>query len=214
MPQIENVFVSEDKLAKQREYIFKIKEQNAIFQKENGRPRYAFTQTFGCQQNESDTEQINGMLIQMGYVLIDDKNKADLILMNTCAVREHAEQKVFGTVGALVHIKRANPSIIIALCGCMMSQEHIQNDIRQKYRHVNLVFGTEALWRFPENLYKAISEKGRVFDTEQGDGVIAENIPVKRESTFKAWVPIMSGCNNYCSYCIVPYVRGRERRCV
>ncbi|MDF2685814.1 MAG: tRNA-i(6)A37 methylthiotransferase, partial [Clostridia bacterium] len=138
-----------------------------------------------------------------------------VIIYNTCAVREHAEQKVFGNIGALVQIKREKPSLIIGLCGCMMQQEHIVNEIASKYKHVNLIFGTHALYRFPENLYKSltnkIDDKKQIIDTPQNDGVITEDLPIKREDKLKAWVSIMSGCNNFCSYCIVPYVRGRER---
>lgn len=206
-----SILLTEDKFAEQEDYIQKIKKLNVLFETEHRRPRYAFTQTYGCQQNESDTEKINGMLIKMGFVLVSEKNEADLILLNTCAVREHAEQKVFGTVGALVHLKKKNPSLIIAMCGCMVSQQHIRQQIRQKYKHVTFVFDTSAIWRFPENLYNVFMGKDMLVDAGHDDGIVIEDIPVKRLSKYKAWVPIMTGCNNFCSYCIVPYVRGREK---
>lgn len=174
-------------------------------------PLRAYTETFGCQQNVNDTERINGMLAAMGFAFTGEKEEADLILFNTCAVRENAEQKVFGTVGSLVHEKRRDPSKILALCGCMMQQAHMKDVIREKYRHVDLVFGPHALHRFPENLYRVMSEHIRLYDTDPSDGVIVEEMPILRGDTLKAWVSVMSGCNNFCSYCIVPYVRGRER---
>ena len=157
------------------------------------------------------TERLDGMLLQMGYEYMEDKDLADLILFNTCAVREHAETKVFGNVGALVKNKRENPDLKICLCGCMMTQPHIAEQIKTKYRHVDLVFGTHALYRFPENLYRILTGGKRVFDVTSEDGRVAEGLPIRRRDKVKAWVSIMSGCNNFCSYCIVPYVRGRER---
>ena len=184
---------------------------SAEFEQSHGRKPRFFSATYGCQQNENDTERLDGMLLQMGYECSDDKDGADLILFNTCAVREHAETKVFGNVGALVKNKRENPEMKICLCGCMVTQPHIADLIKTKYRHVDIVFGTHALYRFPENLFKALTGGKRVFDVTEEDGRIAEGLPVNRRDKVKAWVSIMSGCNNFCSYCIVPYVRGRER---
>ncbi len=171
----------------------------------------AYTHSYGCQQNVSDGEKINGMLYRMGYDITDDPEKADFILYNTCAVRENAENRVFGNLGALKHIKNRNPDLIIAVCGCMVQQEHIAERIKKTFPFVDLVFGTHVLHRFPEFLYSIFEKGKRVFELPQCDGAICEGIPVKRDSKFRASVPIMYGCNNFCTYCIVPYVRGRER---
>ena len=171
----------------------------------------ALVDTYGCQQNEADSERIRGYLERMGFGFTDDAEQARIIVINTCAIREHAEQRVLGNVGALVHTKRRHPEQLICLCGCMVQEKHVAEKIRQSYRHVDLVFGPQALWRFPELLWRCLSRGGRVFDTADEPGSIAEGIPVVRQNAFKAWVSIMYGCNNFCSYCIVPYVRGRER---
>lgn len=206
-----NRFLSEEETEKQKEYAERVRRISAEFEQSHGRKPRFFSATYGCQQNENDTERLDGMLLQMGYECSDDKDGADLILFNTCAVREHAETKVFGNVGALVKNKRENPEMKICLCGCMVTQPHIADLIKTKYRHVDIVFGTHALYRFPENLFKALTGGKRVFDVTEEDGRIAEGLPVNRRDKVKAWVSIMSGCNNFCSYCIVPYVRGRER---
>ncbi len=172
--------------------------------------RMACVQTYGCQQNENDSRRICGMLKKMGFMFTDDLNQADLIVFNTCAVRENAELKVYGKVGALKHHKRRKPSLKIALCGCMTQQELVAQTIKRKYPHVDMVFGTHALYRFPEILYRSYQEE-RVFETENSDGAIAEDLPILRDNPVKAGVSVMYGCNNFCSYCIVPYVRGRER---
>lgn len=171
----------------------------------------AFVDTYGCQQNEADSEKLRGMLTTMGYTLTRQEQEADVIILNTCAVREHAEMRVFGNVGALVHSKRQKPGQIIALCGCMVQQPRVAEKIRQSYRHVDLVFGPQALWRFPEYLDRILESRGRIFSIEDEPGAIAEGLPVVRDGSVKAWLSIMYGCNNFCSYCIVPYVRGRER---
>jgi len=171
----------------------------------------AFVDTYGCQQNEADSERIRGYLSRMGYGFTDDAEQARVVVINTCAIREHAEQKVLGNAGALVHTKRRHPEQIICLCGCMMQQPRMAEKIRQSYRHVDLVFGPQALWRFPELLYPLLTQRGRVFQIDDEPGSIAEGIPAVRRDRVKAWVSVMYGCNNFCSYCIVPYVRGRER---
>ncbi len=176
-----------------------------------GRVPKALVITYGCQQNENDSERIRGMLKQMGYDFTEEKEEADLILYNTCAVREGAEQRVLGNVGALVHEKRRRPHLLIGICGCMMQQEHMAKTIKQKYRHVSFVFGTHTLHKFPQILWRALNEEKTVISVEDSEGVIAEDVPVYREGSPKAWVSIMYGCNNFCTYCIVPYVRGRER---
>ena len=171
----------------------------------------AFVDTYGCQQNEADSERIRGYLAQMGFGFTGDEEQARIIVINTCAIREHAEQRVFGNVGALVHVKRRHPDTLICLCGCMAQQPHVAKKIRESYRHVDLVFGPHALWRFPEMVHTLLTQRGRTFSVDDEAGSIAEGIPVVRQDNIKAWVSIMYGCNNFCSYCIVPYVRGRER---
>lgn len=171
----------------------------------------AFVDTYGCQQNEADSERLRGYLEQMGYGFTEDEEQAQIIVINTCAIREHAEQRVFGNVGALVHVKRRHPDQLICLCGCMVQQPHVADKIRQSYRHVDLVFGPHALWKFPEMIHTLLTQRGRIFQNTDEAGSIAEGIPLVRQDKIKAWVSIMYGCNNFCSYCIVPYVRGRER---
>lgn len=174
-------------------------------------PPTAYVHTFGCQQNVSDGEKIKGMLAHMGYGFCDSPDGADLVIFNTCAVRENAEDRVFGNLGALKHNKNARPDMIIGVCGCMVEQEHIVKRIKRSFPHVDMVFGTNALHTLPELLYRQLTERKREFYIPKNDGVIAEGLPIRRESKIKASVPIMYGCNNFCSYCIVPYVRGRER---
>ena len=171
----------------------------------------AMVDTYGCQQNVADSQRMMGMLREMGCGFTQDPRLADIILVNTCAIRENAEKKVFGVVGQLVHVKEERPECVICLCGCMAQRPEVAEKIRASYRHVDLVFGPQALWRLPELLYGVYTEKKRVFSVADEHGSIAEGLPVVRESGVKAWVSIMYGCNNFCSYCIVPYVRGRER---
>ena len=198
--------ISAKEMAAQREFAQKAAEINRA-----GNPPVAHVHTFGCQQNVSDGEKIKGMLAEMGYGLADNPEGADLVIFNTCAVRENAEDRVFGNLGALKHEKERNPAMIIAVCGCMVEQEHITEKIRRSYPHVDLIFGTNALHRLPELIYGQLCNRKREICVPEGDGVIAEGIPILRDSKIKASVPIMYGCNNFCSYCIVPYVRGRER---
>ena len=198
------VTVSEEQLQNQFTYI------DAVASLIRGKRLRAYTHTFGCQQNEADTERIRGMLHEMGYEMTDDVNEADFILFNTCAVREHAEDRAFGNIGALSHLKKRRPEVVIALCGCMAQQEKNVEKIKKSYPQVSLLFGTHALWRFPSLLYRVLSGEKRVFDIG-GEDDIAEGLPVLRAQGAKAWLSIMYGCNNFCTYCIVPYVRGRER---
>lgn len=171
----------------------------------------AYVHTYGCQGNVSDGDRIKGLLAAMGFAFTETIEDADLILYNTCAVREHAEDRVFGNVGALKHIKRRHPDTIIALCGCMVQQEHVAKRFYDSYPYVNLVFGTHMIHRLPEMLYRVITGGRRVYELSQEDASIHEEIPVSRDGNVKAWLPIMYGCNNFCTYCVVPYVRGRER---
>ena len=195
--------------AQQTEYLNLIAELMTI--RKRGDVPKAFVRTYGCQQNVADSERIKGMLAAAGYAFTDTPDDADFILFNTCAVREHAEDRVFGNVGALKNLKRKHPSILIALCGCMMEQEHVAKRIRDSFPFVGLVFGTHCLHEFPQLLYKCLVDGSRVFVRDNDDSLVHEGIPVARDGAFKGWLPIMYGCDNFCTYCIVPYVRGRER---
>ena len=197
--------------------IEQIKEQQAIcariFERVagDGRRPLAMVDTYGCQQNEADSEKLRGYLAQMGYGFTQDEFQADVIVVNTCAVREHAEMRVLGNVGALNHTKKNKPEQIIAVCGCMVQQPHMAEKIKKSYPVVDLVFGPHELWRFPELMEQVMARHKRIFATDSSDGAVAEGIPLRRDGTVKAWLSIMYGCNNFCTYCIVPYVIGRER---
>ncbi|MCL2343467.1 MAG: tRNA (N6-isopentenyl adenosine(37)-C2)-methylthiotransferase MiaB [Firmicutes bacterium] len=171
----------------------------------------ACVDTYGCQQNEADSEILRGFLRDMGYGFTENEYEADLILVNTCAVREHAEMRILGNVGALNHTKKAKPGQIIVLCGCMAQQAHMPGRIKKSFPIVDLVFGPFDLWRFPELLLERLDGGKRVFAKSGGEGVLAEDLPTARQSPCKAWLSIMYGCDNFCSYCVVPHVRGRER---
>lgn len=204
-----NYFVSQSDLDIQKDFSEKV---NLILSSRYpDRTPTAYIHTYGCQGNVADSEHIKGMLIEMGYELTDEIETADFILYNTCAIREHAEDRVFGNVGAIKKLKTDNPRLIIALCGCMMQQAHIADKIKNSYPFVNLVFGTHVTHKLPELMFRLLTGKKRVFCIEESDGVIAEGLPSSRDSGENAWLPIMYGCNNFCSYCIVPHVRGRER---
>ena len=171
----------------------------------------AYVETYGCQQNEADSERIRGLLGQCGYAMTDSAEGADVVVMNTCAIREHAEQRVFGNLGALTHTKKRHPRQKIFLCGCMAGQNHVVERIKKSYPHVDGVFSTHHLWQFPELLERVLFAGKRTYFVEDEAGSIAEGLPQLRDNGLKAWVSIMYGCNNFCTYCIVPYVRGRER---
>ena len=198
----QNVHIDGAEIARQSEIMELVKK--------SGGKRFALVETYGCQQNVNDSQRLTGMLEQMGYEMTEDREKADVIIFNTCAVRENAEDRVFGNLGALKHLKERRPGMIIAVCGCMVQQEQIAARIKAKYRHVDLIFGTHALWRFPELLMQALQHSERILDIG-GSGSIAEGLPVKHDGGSRAFVSVMYGGNNFCSYCIVPYVRGRER---
>ena len=201
------VLIPEEQTLRQRDFEQKIKELHA----QRGKPVRALVDTFGCQQNVADSQHIMGMLEAMGCTFVTAPEDADIVVLNTCAIRDHAEKRVYGTLGALTHTKKADPEQIICLCGCMAQRPEVAEKVRRSYRHVDLVFGPQALWKFPELLYQVYTRRGRVFSVEDEHGAIAEGMPVVREGRTRAWVSIMYGCNNFCSYCIVPYVRGRER---
>lgn len=174
-------------------------------------PPLAYVHSYGCQQNVNDGERIKGVLTDIGYGLCDAPEQADLILFNTCAVREHAEQRVFGNVGALKGLKEKKPGLIIGLCGCMANQTHVVEKLRRSYPYVDLVFGVDGIDTLPQLLAQKLRTHKRVLLQPAQRPVIVENIPIRRESEFRAWLPIMYGCDNFCTYCIVPYVRGREK---
>lgn len=199
--------ISEEALSAQFAYCDKI----AAYWHEQDIAPTAYVETYGCQQNEADSEKIRGFLTQSGYAIVQEAEGADVVVMNTCAIREHAEQRVFGNLGALTHTKRRHPRQKIFLCGCMAGEEKVSTRIKNSYPHVDGVFSTHHLWQFPEILYSVLTQKKRRFYIEDEAGSIAEGIPQVRDSQLKAWVSIMYGCNNFCTYCIVPYVRGRER---
>ncbi len=203
MPQLETI--PDGELARQREIMAEIAREN------EGRRPLAFVDTYGCQQNEADSERIRGMLRLMGYEFTEDEFAADLIVVNTCAVREHAEQRVLGNVGALNHTKKAKPDQKIVLCGCMVQQKHMAERVKKSFPIVDLVFGPHELYRFPELMQTMLGRKKRVFAVRETPGEYVEGLPVERSSPLKAWLTVMYGCNNFCSYCVVPYVRGRER---
>lgn len=199
--------ISQEELEHQFAYCDKI----AAYWQSRGQVPTAYVETYGCQQNEADSEKLRGYLIQSGYRIVSEAEGADVVILNTCAIREHAEQRVFGNLGALTHTKRRHPAQKIFLCGCMAGQEVVSSRIKASYPHVDGVFSTHHLWQFPEILWKVLDGKKRQFYITDEPGSIAEGIPQQRDSQLKAWVSIMYGCNNFCTYCIVPYVRGRER---
>ena len=189
----------------QMEYIQIIKERT-----ENKNLKYHIV-TYGCQMNVHDSEKLAGMLHEMGYEETSEQNEANLILFNTCCVREHAEQRVYGNVGALRTLKQADPNLIIGVCGCMMQQEEVAAEIVRKFPFVDIVFGTHNLHRFPQLLLQAMDSAHTVVEILNEEGEVIEGLPMQRSDGVSAWTTIMYGCNNFCSYCIVPYVRGRER---
>ena len=177
---------------------------------QKGAPLACFVLTFGCQQNVADSEKLLGMATAMGYTQTNAPENSDLILVNTCAIREHAENKALSIVGQYKRLKEQNPRLVIGVCGCMVAQEHRREQLKRSYPYVDFVLGTSVLHRLPEVLLRVLTEHKRRFDAAEACE-IAEGVPLVRDSTYRAYVSIMYGCNNFCSYCIVPYVRGRER---
>lgn len=200
-----NNFVSKEELLQQGAYKDKIR---ALV---GGRGLLAFVYTLGCQQNEADSERIRGVLREVGYTITEKEEEAHLLLVNTCAIREHAEKRALSIVGRFKHYKAKNPDIVIGVCGCMTAQAHRSEQIKHSYHYVDFTFGTSLMHRLPEFIFNALSKGKRRFVLDCEKPQIAEGLEIERESTYKAWVSIMYGCNNFCTYCIVPYVRGRER---
>ena len=198
-------FVDIKELEKQREYTRKV--NNLI----SGTGKKAFVFTLGCQQNEADSEKLLGMLLEMGYTITENEKEADILIVNTCAIREHAEKRALSIVGRFKHYKQERPDIIIGVSGCMTAQEHRREHFKRSYHYVDFTFGTGALHRLPEFVFNALNGGKRYFDIDKEVPEIAEGLNQHRQSTYRAWVSIMYGCNNFCTYCIVPYVRGRER---
>ncbi len=201
---MEIIKTSEEEVKRQRVFAEKVRELN-------GEGKKCLLITLGCQQNESDSEKLWGMLSEMGYTETENVNEADLILYNTCAVRENAEKKLFGRIGALKPYKLKNPDLIIGVCGCMTQQKGMDERFRRYYKYVDMVFGTHSLYALPEILLKTIEDRAQVRDIRDIDGEVTEGIPILRKSNVKSFLSVMYGCNNFCSYCVVPYVRGRER---
>ncbi len=193
--------------SEQIEYIEKAK---ILAENIYGAPK-ACVNTYGCQQNVSDSEHFKGMLISMGYTITENAEEADFVLFNTCAIREHAEDRVYGNIGTMKRLKASRKNMIIAVCGCMAQQQKVADKIKKSYPYVDIVFGTHVLHKLPEFIFRRLSGSARIFDNSTSVTEIVEGIPVSRDKTVKGWLPIMYGCNNFCTYCIVPYVRGRER---
>lgn len=205
MNKKEKVVISPEEIKRQQDIIENFKIYN------NGKNKKYIVTTYGCQMNEHDSEVLSGMLENMGYMAADNKEEADLIIYNTCCVRENAELKVYGNLGALKNLKRKKNDLIIAVCGCMMQQSHVVEKIKNKYKHVDLIFGTHNLFRFPELLAKSMESENMFVEVWENESDIVEGLPASRKHKIKAFINIMYGCNNFCTYCIVPYTRGRER---
>lgn len=203
-------------MARIQRFADKIKEHNELTSGKEGQPLTAFVKTFGCQMNEHDSEKLKGMLARMGYSVVPDYQLSDsalipdVVVFNTCCVRENAEDKIFGQLGAIKGAKKHKPDMIVIVCGCMTEQEWVVERIKKSYRHVDIVLGTGNTYRLPEYMAQRIFENRRVIGAESEDSV-PEGVPMLRDDKFKAYVTVMYGCDNFCSYCIVPYVRGRER---
>lgn len=208
MPQTQTKQAQSHALTQQRLYTEKA---NQLLSERYAHPPMAHVHSFGCQQNVSDGEKIKGMLAQIGYGFTQSPLDADLVIYNTCAVRENAEDRVFGNVGALKPVKLGREGMLIGLCGCMMQQQSVADKIKASYPYVDIVFGTNALHALPELLYRRLSGEKRQFLSAEDDGGIVEGLPIRRDGFIKAYVPVMNGCDNFCTYCIVPHVRGRER---
>ncbi|MFV0440049.1 MAG: tRNA (N6-isopentenyl adenosine(37)-C2)-methylthiotransferase MiaB [Lachnospirales bacterium] len=211
MSEREVTKTSEFEVEKQKEYIKKLKEIVSEKESATGKKLKFMAVTFGCQMNAHDSEKLIGMLMEMGFEQTDEETDADIIFYNTCTIRENAENKVYGNLGYLKSIKKKKPDLKVVLCGCMMQQDAVIETIKKKHKHVDVIFGTYNLYRFPELLYTNFETNSMIIDVWEEHGEIIEDLPTLREYSYKASVNIMFGCNNFCTYCIVPYVRGRER---
>ncbi|WP_304340287.1 tRNA (N6-isopentenyl adenosine(37)-C2)-methylthiotransferase MiaB [Metaclostridioides mangenotii] len=200
-----------EKIDEQDKYIELMHRKNEDYFTKTGKRKLVSSVTYGCQMNEHDSEKLLAMLDAMGYDTTEDSTEADLVIYNTCAVRENAELKVYGNLGHLKSQKEKNPDMKIVVCGCMMQQPHIVEEIKKKYRHVDLIFGTHNLYKFPELLTETMGRDKTLVDVWDVDGEVVEGLKSSRKFELKAYVNIMYGCNNFCTYCIVPYTRGRER---
>ncbi len=196
--------ITNEQIAKQYAFMASVK-------KIIGTNKKCYIRTFGCQQNEADSEQLRGMASEMGYTPCDSPEEADLILVNTCAVREHAELKALSITGGFKLLKRKKPELLIGICGCMVTQEHRKDAIKKSYPYIDFLIGTGKIYMLPEILYNRLNGSKRQFIIDDVEGSLAEGLPIARESKTSAWVSVMYGCNNFCSYCVVPYTRGRER---
>ncbi len=203
--------VSLSAIEAERGYMAFVKTNTDKLEGELGHRPRAFVLTLGCQQNVSDSEKISGMAVNMGYELCDSPEDAHLIVVNTCAIREHAEKRALSLVGQYKHLKAARRELVICVCGCMPAQAHRAEQLKKSYPYVDILFGTSSIHRFPELLAKNLATHKRVLRSDMPENTVAEDMPVRRDSGYRAWVSAMYGCNNFCSYCIVPYVRGRER---
>ena len=201
-------FLRDGKFAEQAAYTARVRD--ILKTRVGGTPKACVT-TYGCQQNVSDSQHIKGMLLSMGYELTDDKSEANFVLFNTCAVREHAEDRVWGNVGSMKKYKEQNRDLILAVCGCMVQQKKIAERFLRSYPYVDIIFGTQVEHRLPEFIYKKLCGERKICELELKNDGITEGVPFINDGGFKAFLPIMYGCDNFCSYCIVPYVRGRER---
>ena len=206
----QQILTGEEEKKLQYEYMDKVRQIVKAKEEEKGRRLTCCVKTFGCQMNARDSEKLVGILTDVGYVETEDEH-ADFVIYNTCTVRENANNKVYGRLGYLSTYKKKNPDMMIALCGCMMQEEGVVAKLQKSYRFVNLIFGTHNIYKFAELLYRSLTSDGMIVDIWKDTDKIVEELPVKRKFSFKSGVNIMFGCNNFCSYCIVPYVRGRER---
>ena len=206
----QQILTGEEEKKLQYEYMDKVRQIVKAKEEEKGRRLTCCVKTFGCQMNARDSEKLVGILTDVGYVETEDEH-ADFVIYNTCTVRENANNKVYGRLGYLSTYKKKNPDMMIALCGCMMQEEGVVAKLQKSYRFVNLIFGTHNIYKFAELLYRSLTSDGMIVDIWKDTDKIVEELPVKRKCSFKSGVNIMFGCNNFCSYCIVPYVRGRER---
>ena len=195
----------------QQVYVARIRAENQEYTAQTGASAQAFVLTFGCQQNEADSEKLAGMAEEMGYEITATPEEADLILVNTCAIREHAEKRALSIVGQYKHLKAKKPEMLIGVCGCMVTQEHRCEQIKRSYPYVDFIIGTASIHRLPQLIWEKKRRGKRLFCREEDHPSVVEGLPIHRGCDFRAWVSVMYGCNNFCSYCIVPYVRGRER---